>query len=153
MTISRWMYKELWNIYIHNGILLSYKKEHIWVSSNELDEPRAYYTEWSKSERETQRPYINAYIWNLERWYQWSYMWGNKGDTDVNNRLLDSWEKVRVGLFERIALKHVHYHMKNRWPAQVRCMKQGTQSWCSGTTQRDRVGRGFRIGGNMYTCG
>ena len=25
-------------VYIHNGILLSYKKEHIWVSSNEVDE-------------------------------------------------------------------------------------------------------------------
>ena len=33
-------------------LLLSHKKEHIWVSSNEVDEPRAYYTEWSKSERE-----------------------------------------------------------------------------------------------------
>ena len=28
------------------------KKEHIWGSSNEVDEPRAYYTKWSKSERE-----------------------------------------------------------------------------------------------------
>ena len=28
------------------------KKESIWVGSNEVDEPRAYYTEWSKSERE-----------------------------------------------------------------------------------------------------
>ena len=37
---------------VHNGILLSYKKECIWVSSNEVDEPRAYYKEWSKSERE-----------------------------------------------------------------------------------------------------
>ena len=36
----------------HNGILLSHKKEHIWVSSNEVNEPRAYYTERSKSERE-----------------------------------------------------------------------------------------------------
>ena len=89
-SADRWMDKELWYIYIHNGILLSYNKEHIWVSSNELDEPRAYYTEWSKSERETQILYINAYIWNLERWYQWSYMWGNKGDRDVNNRILDS---------------------------------------------------------------
>ena len=26
-------------------------------------------------------------IWNLERWYQWSY---TQGDTDVKNRLLDS---------------------------------------------------------------
>ena len=45
---------------IHNEILLSYKKEHIWVSSNEVDEPGAYYTEWSKSERETQILYINT---------------------------------------------------------------------------------------------
>ena len=37
---------------IHSGILLGHEKEHIWVSSNEVDEPRAYYTEWSKSERE-----------------------------------------------------------------------------------------------------
>ena len=37
--------------------------------------------------------HINAYIWDLERQYQWSYMQGIKGDTDVNNRLLDSvWE-------------------------------------------------------------
>ena len=49
-------------IHTHNGILLSYKKEHIWISSNEVDEPRPYYTEWSKSERETQISYINAYI-------------------------------------------------------------------------------------------
>ena len=34
---------------------------------------------------------------------------------------------------------------------------QGTQSQCSGTTQRDGVGRdmgeGFRIGGHIYTHG
>ena len=36
-------------VHVHNGILLSYKKEHIWVSLNEVDEPRVYYTEWSKS--------------------------------------------------------------------------------------------------------
>ena len=47
-------------VHIYNGILLSHKKEHIWVSSNEVDEPRAYYTEWSKSEREKQILYINA---------------------------------------------------------------------------------------------
>ena len=39
-------------VHIHRGILLKHKKEHIWVSSNEMDKPRAYYTEWSKSERE-----------------------------------------------------------------------------------------------------
>ena len=50
-SIDRWMDKEA-VVYIHNGILLSHKKEHIWVSPKEVDEPRAHYTEWIKSERE-----------------------------------------------------------------------------------------------------
>ena len=60
MSIGRWMEKED-DVHIHNEILLSYKKERIWVSSNEVDEPGAYYTEWSKSERERQILYINTY--------------------------------------------------------------------------------------------
>ena len=64
MSIGRWMDKEV-VVHIHSEILLSYKKEHIWVSSNEVDETVACYTEWSKSEREIQILYINAYIWNL----------------------------------------------------------------------------------------
>ena len=51
MSIDRWMDKEV-VVHIHNGILLSHKKEHIWVGSNEVGEPRAYYSEWSKSEIE-----------------------------------------------------------------------------------------------------
>ena len=50
MSIDRWMDKEV-VVHIYNEILLSHEKEHIWVSSNEVDEPRAYYTEWNKSER------------------------------------------------------------------------------------------------------
>ena len=38
-------------VYIYNRILLSYKKKHIWVGSNEVDELRAYYAEWSNSDR------------------------------------------------------------------------------------------------------
>ena len=51
MSIDRWMNKEV-VVHIHNGILLSHKKEHIWVSSDEVNEPRIYYTVWSESERE-----------------------------------------------------------------------------------------------------
>ena len=65
MSIGRQMDKEV-VVHIHNGILLSYKKC-IWISSNEVDETGAYYTEWGKSERETPIQYMNAYIWNLER--------------------------------------------------------------------------------------
>ena len=75
--------------HIHNGILLSYKKEHIWVNSNEVDETGTYYTEWRKSERETQILYIDAYryMWNLERWYWWTYLQGNNGEADIENKL------------------------------------------------------------------
>ena len=48
-------------VHVHNGILLSYKKEHIWVSLNEVDEPRVYYTEWSKSEKD--KCYILTHIY------------------------------------------------------------------------------------------
>ena len=58
-----------------------------------MDEPRAYNTEWSKSERERQILYINTYIWNLERWCPWSYLQGSKGDTDVRT----DWVTVREG--------------------------------------------------------
>ena len=88
MSIDRWKDKEAM-VQIHNEILLSHKKEHIWVSSKEVDEPRAYYTEWSKSERERQILYTNTYIWNLERWYWWIYLQGSNGETDIENRLMD----------------------------------------------------------------
>ena len=50
-STDEWV-KKLWCIYMHSGILLSCTKEHIWVSSDEVDETRAYRTEWSQSERE-----------------------------------------------------------------------------------------------------
>ena len=48
MSIGGWMDKEA-VIHVCNRILLRHTKEH--TSSNEVDEPRVYYTEWSKSER------------------------------------------------------------------------------------------------------
>ena len=60
------------SIHTLNEILLSLKKEWSWVSWTKVDKPRACYTGWSKSERETQL-YITIHIWNLEKWYWWSY--------------------------------------------------------------------------------
>ena len=67
MSIGRQMDKEV-VVHILKGIVLSYEKEHIGVTSNEVDETGVYYTEWSKLERETPIQYINANIWTLERW-------------------------------------------------------------------------------------
>ena len=41
-------------VHKYNVILLSHEKEWIWVNSTKVDEPRACYTEWRKSEREKQ---------------------------------------------------------------------------------------------------
>ena len=67
ISISNVISFRIWTLHIHNGVLLSYKKGCIWVSSKEVDEPGADYIKWSKSERERQRLYIGAYMWNLER--------------------------------------------------------------------------------------
>ena len=67
---------------IHIGILLIHEKKHIWISSNKVDEPRANFTEWSKSEWERQIYYNITYMWNLERWCNRNRV------TDVENRLM-----------------------------------------------------------------
>ena len=84
-------------VYIHNGILLSYKKEHIWVSYDEVDEPRTYYTEWIESERERWISYYNAYIWNLEKWNWRIYLQVSNGETNIENRFMDIGERVGEG--------------------------------------------------------
>ena len=61
--------------------------------------------------KNTNTQYINAYMCTLEKWQWWPYMRDNKRDTDVKNSLLTLWEKVKAGWFERIALKHVYYHI------------------------------------------
>ena len=57
--------RKLWYMHMME-YYLAIKEEFISINFNEVDEPRAYYTEQSKSERERQM-YINTYIWNLER--------------------------------------------------------------------------------------
>ena len=50
MSIDRWIDKEA-VVNIYNAITLSYEKECFSVSFDEMGEPTAYFTEWSKSER------------------------------------------------------------------------------------------------------
>ena len=106
-----------------------------------MDETVAYYTEWSKPERKTPIQYTNAYIWNLED--------GNDNlvcETEKETQMYRTvfwtlWEKVRVGWYGRMALKHVNYHKWNESPVQVWGMRQSAQGWCTGMTQRDGMER------------
>ena len=97
-------------VHIYNGMVPSFLKEHIWVSPNEADEPRAYCTVWSKSERESQILYVNAGAGNLESWYWWSLLRGSNGDADTERKDLWTWKrgKEKVGRVDRVAGKHIH---------------------------------------------
>ena len=64
MSINRWMVKEV-VIHLYNGILLSQKKESIWVCSNQVDEPRAYYTEFEKSQKGKYKYCIVTHIYEI----------------------------------------------------------------------------------------
>ena len=76
-------------VYQYNGILLSHKKKQNWVICWDVDGSRDCHTEWSKSEREKQM-YINACMWNLEKWYRWTGLQGRSWDTDVENKCMDT---------------------------------------------------------------
>ena len=68
---NEWI-KKMWyththtHTHTHSGILLSHKKEWIWVGFSKVHEPRASYTECSKSEKHIS--HINTHIWNLLGW-------------------------------------------------------------------------------------
>ena len=77
-------------VHIYNGVLLSHKKERNWVICRNVDGSRDCPTEWSKSEREKQISYINACMWNLEKWYRWTSLQGRNRDTDVEKKRMDT---------------------------------------------------------------
>ena len=52
-------------VYIHNGILLSHKKEHIWVSSDEVDELREPIIQSEVSQKEKDKYHILMHIYEI----------------------------------------------------------------------------------------
>ena len=67
------MNKEDKNIYTMEFYSAIKKNENNAIYSN-MDGPRDYYTKWRKSERERQISYHITYVWNLKKWYKWTYL-------------------------------------------------------------------------------
>ena len=40
--------------------------------------------------QEKQILYINRYMWNLEKWYRWTYFQGRNRDANIENRYVDT---------------------------------------------------------------
>ena len=80
-------------------------------------------------------------------------MKNRKGDTDVQNRLLDSVGEGEGGMFrensiEMCVLSRVKETTSPGWMHET-----GARGWCTGKTQRDRVER--EVGGGIWmwnTC-
>ena len=60
----------------------------------------------------TQREKNKYYIltWDLERWYWRIYLQGRNRNADIENELVDTGGKERVGWLARVAWKHMHHH-------------------------------------------
>ena len=79
MSTDRWMYGEV-VVHICNWILFIHKKERVWVSSNEVTEPKAYY-KGEVSQKEKSKYNILTYymdcrkmvIMNLFAGQQWRW--------------------------------------------------------------------------------
>ena len=73
---------------IYNGIIFNHKKEQVWVELRWMNLEPVMQNEVSQKEKK-QMSYINAYTWNLEKWYWWTSFQGKNRDTDTENRLME----------------------------------------------------------------
>ena len=136
--------------HIHKAILLSRKEEHIWICSNEVDETRARYTEWSKSEREREVSHTDTYVWNLERRHRWIYLQGSSGETDIENRPLDkvgggqkgSGMERETETYDTVCKTDSHWD----FAVWLRELQQGLCSRLKGEAGRQMGGRSGREG-------
>ena len=64
VSINRWADKTTMG-HVHNGILLSCKKEENVTLCNSMDGHGEHYAEWNKPVRERQIPYDFTHMWNL----------------------------------------------------------------------------------------
>ena len=116
----------------------------IWISSDEMDETGADYTEWSKPERKTPIQYTNTYIWNLERWqYPCDPVCKTAKKTDVYSGLLDSEGEGEGGMIWENGIVTCILSCKNRITSL--CLMQDTA--CLGLVHGDDPERCYGEGG------
>ena len=140
-----------WNLFRRNSfsseLKLQFRQPHelCWIF---LDKN----TEWSKPGRERQI-HVNAYIWNLEKWYRLTYFQGRNRDADVG---MDPWTWGGEGWTGRLGLTYRHCHVWNRQLVGTRRLAQRAQLgglwWPRGTGWDGGWvgGREAQEGGGIY---
>ena len=127
-------------VHIYNATLLNHKKEWNCIICRNVDGPRDCHTEWSKSERENQVWDMNTYMWNLEKWYRWSYLQNRNRETDVEDKHMDikrgrgsemNWE-IKIDIYTLLILCIKYITNKNL------LYSTGNSTWCSVVTRMKR---------------
>ena len=129
----------------HNGILLSQKKEHIWVSASDVDENSLLCRVMYVRKRKINIRYFCIYVesgkmvlMDLFAGQQWRHR-HRQQTMDIGNR------KARVGLMERVAWKHTNIcKIDSQWVFVVwrKELKPGLcDNW--------RAGMGWWVGGRL----
>ena len=66
-----------------------------------MDGPRDCHTKQSKLNRERQILHDITYMWNVKKWYKWTYLCNGNRVTDVENRLMiisgERWGRDKLG--------------------------------------------------------
>ena len=134
MSINKWMDKEI-VVHIYNGIFLCHKKEQIWVSYSEVDEPRACYTEWSNSEKQILR--INTYMESRKMVLMNLFVGQQQRHRHSEQTCAHSGGRRE----QDAALTHTHYHMQteSQWEPAVGC-RELSQVLCDNPAQAGEVG-------------
>ena len=61
-----------------------------------MDGPRDCHIEWSNLEKD--KYHVIAYMWNLKKWYKWTYLHNRNRVTDVEKQMFSyQGEKVEKG--------------------------------------------------------
>ena len=69
-------------VHVSSGIFLGHKKWYNWVIYRNVDRPKDCR---EVNQKEKNIPYINEYMWHLEKWDRWAYWQGRNTDADVEN--------------------------------------------------------------------
>ena len=66
------------------------------VNSSEVNVPRAHL----QSEASQRKTNMNSHVWNLEKWYWWTYLQSRNRDSDIEDGLVDTVGKGEGGMKE-----------------------------------------------------
>ena len=108
MSIDRGMDEED-VVHIHNGILLSHKKERNNAICSNMDGLRDDHTKWTKSDRERQISYDITYMWNLKKNNTNELIYKTETDSQTSKQTY-GYQRENVGGRDKLAVWDSHIH-------------------------------------------